>query len=213
MKLTISRSFVLLRSLLCVDFYSCLDFSTGIGLRSTPMSRLPIFFCSFDSIWISLHSLFAFARSATGFAGCESRHRLNRIIRFHMTHNSVSVGFAERELVFTWNLVLLSFNSRRITLRRIPPVSLNSLASRSPHGTLTDSIHFTLQNFVEMNKLWVRLQYQGPMKEREKREQERKELRQLVGSNLVRLSQLEGVELDVYREVSWWWLLCLRRLG
>lgn len=73
-----------------------------------------------------------------------------------------------------------------------------------PHGILTDSIHFTLQNFVEMNKLWVRLQYQGPTKEREKREQERKELRQLVGSNLVRLSQLDGVDLEVYRTVGCW---------
>jgi vacuolar protein sorting-associated protein 35 len=70
-----------------------------------------------------------------------------------------------------------------------------------PHGTLTDSLHFTLQNFVEMNKLWVRLQYQGPSKEREKREQERKELRQLVGSNLVRLSQLDEVDLEVYKTV------------
>ncbi|KAI9010096.1 vacuolar protein sorting-associated protein 35 [Hyaloraphidium curvatum] len=68
-----------------------------------------------------------------------------------------------------------------------------------PHGTLLDSLHFTLQNFVEMNKLWVRLQYQGPSKEREKREQERKELRQLVGSNLVRLSQLDEVDLEVYK--------------
>ncbi|KXS16312.1 vacuolar protein sorting-associated protein 35 [Gonapodya prolifera JEL478] len=68
-----------------------------------------------------------------------------------------------------------------------------------PHGTLNDSITFILQNFMEMNKLWVRLQYQGPTREREKREQERKELRQLVGSNIVRVSQLDGVDLSVYK--------------
>jgi vacuolar protein sorting-associated protein 35 len=49
-----------------------------------------------------------------------------------------------------------------------------------------------------MNKLWVRLQHQGHSREREKRELERKELRILVGTNLVRLSQLEGVDLDMY---------------
>jgi len=70
-----------------------------------------------------------------------------------------------------------------------------------PHGNLSDSIHFTLQNFIEMNKLWVRLQFQGHSRERDRRESERKELKLLVGSNLVRLSQLEGVELPIYREV------------
>lgn len=49
-----------------------------------------------------------------------------------------------------------------------------------------------------MNKLWVRLQHQGHSREREKREIERKELRILVGTNLVRLSQLDGVDLDMY---------------
>lgn len=66
-----------------------------------------------------------------------------------------------------------------------------------PEGNLTDSISFVLTNFVEMNKLWVRLQHQGHSREREIRTQERKELQLLVGSNLVRLSQL--VDLDVYK--------------
>lgn len=51
-----------------------------------------------------------------------------------------------------------------------------------------------------MNKLWVRLQHQGHSREREKREFERRDLRILVGTNLVRLSQLEGVDLDMYRK-------------
>lgn len=53
-----------------------------------------------------------------------------------------------------------------------------------------------------MNKLWVRLQHQGHSRDREKREAERRELKILVGTNLVRLSQLEGVDLDIYKEVS-----------
>jgi hypothetical protein len=53
-----------------------------------------------------------------------------------------------------------------------------------------------------MNKLWVRLQHQGHSRDREKREAERKELRILVGTNLVRLSQLEGVDLKIYQKVT-----------
>ncbi|RIA86326.1 vacuolar protein sorting-associated protein 35 [Glomus cerebriforme] len=69
-----------------------------------------------------------------------------------------------------------------------------------PQGNLQDSISFILTNFIEMNKLWVRLQHQGHSRDREKREMERKELRILVGTNLVRLSQLEGVDLLLYQK-------------
>ena len=54
-----------------------------------------------------------------------------------------------------------------------------------------------------MNKLWVRIQHQGHTRDREKRERERQELRILVGTNLVRLSQLDGVNVDTYRKVSY----------
>lgn len=37
-------------------------------------------------------------------------------------------------------------------------------------GTVRDTIDFIKLNFSEMNKLWVRMQHQGPSKEREKRE-------------------------------------------
>ncbi|KAJ3477037.1 hypothetical protein NLG97_g8949 [Lecanicillium saksenae] len=49
--------------------------------------------------------------------------------------------------------------------------------SEGPEGNLGDSINFILTNFVEMNKLW--------------------ELQLLVGSNIVRLSQL--VDLETYK--------------
>jgi vacuolar protein sorting-associated protein 35 len=68
-----------------------------------------------------------------------------------------------------------------------------------PEGNLQDSISFILTNFVEMNKLWVRLQHQGHSREREQRTKERQELQLLVGSNLVRLSQL--VDLDNYKKI------------
>jgi vacuolar protein sorting-associated protein 35 len=68
-----------------------------------------------------------------------------------------------------------------------------------PEGNLQDSINFVLTNFVEMNKLWVRLQHQGPSRDRDQRTKERQELQLLVGNNLVRLSQL--VDLDHYRQI------------
>ncbi|KAL7790813.1 vacuolar sorting protein [Trichoderma ceciliae] len=70
-------------------------------------------------------------------------------------------------------------------------------AGDGPEGNLSDSINFILTNFVEMNKLWVRLQHQGHSREREQRIRERKELQLLVGSNIVRLSQL--VDLETYK--------------
>jgi vacuolar protein sorting-associated protein 35 len=69
-------------------------------------------------------------------------------------------------------------------------------------GDITDAIDFVLQNFCEMNRLWVRMQRQGSSKakRRKRREKERQQLRILVGTNLVRLSQLEGVDLGCYTE-------------
>ncbi|XP_020284826.1 vacuolar protein sorting-associated protein 35 isoform X1 [Pseudomyrmex gracilis] len=68
-------------------------------------------------------------------------------------------------------------------------------------GTVRDSIDFVLMNFAEMNKLWVRMQHQGHSRDRERREREREELKILVGTNLVRLSQLESVTLDKYKKL------------
>ncbi|XP_044469869.1 vacuolar protein sorting-associated protein 35A-like [Mangifera indica] len=67
--------------------------------------------------------------------------------------------------------------------------------------TVIDAVEFVLQNFTEMNKLWVRMQHQGPAREKEKREKERSELRDLVGKNLHVLSQIEGVDLDMYKDI------------
>lgn len=52
---------------------------------------------------------------------------------------------------------------------------------------MNDAIEFVLQNFGEMVKLWVRMQHQGAVRDRSRREKERLNLRQLVGLNLVSL--------------------------
>ncbi|ABO97263.1 predicted protein [Ostreococcus lucimarinus CCE9901] len=67
-------------------------------------------------------------------------------------------------------------------------------------GNIDDAVEFLLQNFTEMNKLWVRMQHIGPSNGKKRREGEREELRDLVGKNLLALSQLEGVDLQLYRE-------------
>uniref|UniRef100_A0A7S4UC97 Vacuolar protein sorting-associated protein 35 n=1 Tax=Guillardia theta TaxID=55529 RepID=A0A7S4UC97_GUITH len=70
----------------------------------------------------------------------------------------------------------------------------------SEYGSdVADGIDFLMHNFAEMNKLWVRMQHQGPVRDRERRERERLDLRILVGTNLVRLSNLEGIDADMYK--------------
>mmetsp|Transcript_29150 Transcript_29150/g.81545 ORF Transcript_29150/g.81545 Transcript_29150/m.81545 type:complete len:805 (+) Transcript_29150:29-2443(+) len=71
-------------------------------------------------------------------------------------------------------------------------------------GSVSDSIEFILANFTEMNKLWVRMEPQkGSVlpREREQKQRERADLRLLVGKNLARLGQLEGVDVDHYRDI------------
>ena len=79
---------------------------------------------------------------------------------------------------------------------------LSSGDAKEDHpGTVQDSIDFILLNFAEMNKLWVRMQHQGHTREKDRREKERLELRLLVGTNLVRLSQLDTVDIERYKKV------------
>jgi hypothetical protein len=100
-----------------------------------------------------------------------------------------------------------------------------------------DAVEFLLQNFTEMNKLWVRMQHQvavrvthslrhqnpygqraardagidaecdfqhptdiTQVRTKDRREKDRNELRDLVGKNLLVLSQLEGVDLRLYQQ-------------
>lgn len=68
-------------------------------------------------------------------------------------------------------------------------------------GTVVDSYEFILQNLIEMNRLWIRIRHMPGDKTKEtkrRRERERNDLRILVGSNLNRLSQLEGISAHTY---------------
>lgn len=68
-------------------------------------------------------------------------------------------------------------------------------------GTVIDSYEFILRNLLEMNRLWIRIRNlpgDRTKETRRRRERERNDLRILVGSNLNRLSQLEGVTAHTY---------------
>ena len=75
------------------------------------------------------------------------------------------------------------------------------IAANEHEGNVYDAIDFVLTNFAEMNKLWVRMQHQGHSSEKNRREKEREELKILVGTNLVRLSQLESATLETYQRL------------
>lgn len=67
------------------------------------------------------------------------------------------------------------------------------------NGDVNDAIDFILQNMSEMNRLWVRLQHLSSQKDKEMREVERNELRMTVGENIIRLSSLEGLTYEIYK--------------
>lgn len=62
------------------------------------------------------------------------------------------------------------------------------------------AIEFVLINFGEMTRLWVRMQHQGAVRDRQRREKERLQLRMLVGQNLRRLSELTSVDQRTYKD-------------
>ena len=53
-----------------------------------------------------------------------------------------------------------------------------------------------------MNKLWVRMGHQGSAHEQKRSVTDRKQLRQLVGTNLVVLSNLDGLTPELYVQVG-----------
>lgn len=80
-------------------------------------------------------------------------------------------------------------------------VVMNDYHVSEDGGDVNDSVDCILRNFVEMNRLWIRMQ-SGKARDQEAREHERKELKVLVGTNLGCLSQLEGIDAEYYTSVG-----------
>lgn len=66
---------------------------------------------------------------------------------------------------------------------------------------ILDSINFIVTNLQEMVRLWVRVYHSTGTKDKAKKEQERSELRVTVGENIIRLSQLNGIDSTCWKEI------------
>ncbi len=67
-------------------------------------------------------------------------------------------------------------------------------------GIRIHTVQFLLVNLSECNKLWARLHHRSKV-DKIKHEKMRNDLRLLVGTNLVRLSRLEGLTARMYKDV------------
>ena len=65
-------------------------------------------------------------------------------------------------------------------------------------GSLDNIINTLMDNLVEMNKLWIRVN--SLVKDKKKRVKERGDLKITVGENIHRLSTIEGIDLKIYSE-------------
>ena len=72
---------------------------------------------------------------------------------------------------------------------------------KSEGGTIEDTLTFILENFKQMNVLWVRLEFSLNQQTVEERKQQRSQLKQLVGSNIQRISALRDLDVAHYKEI------------
>eukprot|EP00494_Astrolonche_serrata_P024789 UN25049 len=72
--------------------------------------------------------------------------------------------------------------------------------AEEPSKAVLMGVEFILDNFGEMNRLWVRMQHQGAVRDRTRREKERLQLRMLVGTTLRRLVEISAVTKERYQE-------------
>ena len=70
----------------------------------------------------------------------------------------------------------------------------------SEECTTEDAIGFILQNLEEMTRLWRRLSDNTMGEEKMLRERERQDLKILIGENINRLSSLEGLSNELYKD-------------
>ena len=67
-------------------------------------------------------------------------------------------------------------------------------------ASFEDSLNFIIQNMEEMNRLWIRLSIGSSGGEKMRREQERDELKILIGESMNKLSSLENLTLELYEQ-------------
>ncbi|KAK2196729.1 bifunctional Vacuolar protein sorting-associated protein 35/Vacuolar protein sorting-associated protein 35 [Babesia duncani] len=90
----------------------------------------------------------------------------------------------------------------RYYLVQICKDKLPDLDSNDTNG-IHDAFEFLMTNFKESLRLWIRLNSSCTnILDQRKKDKERLELGLLVGANLVRIAQLEGLELDFYKTTA-----------
>ena len=67
------------------------------------------------------------------------------------------------------------------------------------NATFDDTLRFILLNLEDMNQLWIRLSSNTVGNEKLMRDKERNQLKILVGENITRLSSLNGLTLEIYK--------------
>lgn len=58
---------------------------------------------------------------------------------------------------------------------------------------------FVMTNLIEMNRVWIRLQYQGLLKERIHHVKDREDIRTLIGEQLLDLGKVIGNDIELYK--------------
>ena len=66
--------------------------------------------------------------------------------------------------------------------------------------SVQDSINFIMMNLQEMNSLWIKLSANCEGNEKLIKDKERNDLKVLVGENIIRLSSLSGLNLNLYQK-------------
>uniref|UniRef100_A0AC35TY82 Vacuolar protein sorting-associated protein 35 n=1 Tax=Rhabditophanes sp. KR3021 TaxID=114890 RepID=A0AC35TY82_9BILA len=136
--------------------------------------------------------------------GTSKKQLLNDLVEMCKGVQQPLRGLFLRNYLLTHLKALLPEASDGNTKEPIAEMAGNDIEEESgegQNGSGSTPIEVIMTNFSEMNKLWVRMQHQGPSKEKDRREAERRELRILVGSNLVILSQLDNLTLDMYEKL------------
>ena len=65
-------------------------------------------------------------------------------------------------------------------------------------GNFQDTVLFLIKNLEEMNRLWIRISLNAPELVKQSKEEERKDLKPLISETITRLSQLEGLTIELY---------------
>lgn len=189
------------------ELYDCVQYCPNV------LSRLYLQICAASALirsgelgarWVMKDMIEAVKCVQNPVRGLFLRHYLLQALRDKLPDEAISVDQIGAPLG-TGSAAPSGENSHPVENVATPAKIMTNASLSEDKGTVKDSYEFILANFIEMNKLWVRIQHlpgDGKSKEvRRRREKDRNELRILVGTNLVRLSSLDSITSTIYGQV------------